>query len=104
MKLNCKQGDLAIIVKSDARNEGKIVRCLEFLETDRVPSACGTYMLRMPIKRPTWRVNVVLNYGRERGKVIHGYAYYASDEQLRPLRGDLTQDDTTTTEELSTPV
>ena len=25
MKLNCKQGDLAIIVKSDAGNEGKIV-------------------------------------------------------------------------------
>ena len=103
MKLNCKQGDLAIIVKSEAGNEGKIVRCLELLETDRVPSACGTYLLKTE-KRLTWRVNVVLNYGRERGKVIHGYAYYASDEQLRPLRGDLTQDGTTTTEELSTPV
>lgn len=28
--MNCKQGDLAIIVKSVAGNEGKIVRCVKF--------------------------------------------------------------------------
>ena len=29
--MNCKQGDLAIIVRSMAGNEGKIVRCLRFV-------------------------------------------------------------------------
>jgi hypothetical protein len=29
MKLNCKQGYLAVVVRSDARNEGKIVQCVE---------------------------------------------------------------------------
>lgn len=29
--MNCKQGDLAIIVKSYAGNEGKIVRCLRYV-------------------------------------------------------------------------
>lgn len=29
--MRCKQGDLAVIVKSGAGNEGKVVRCLEFL-------------------------------------------------------------------------
>lgn len=29
--MNCKQGDLAIIVRSEAGNEGKIVRCLKLL-------------------------------------------------------------------------
>ena len=28
MGLNCKQGDLAVVVRSMAGNEGKIVRCL----------------------------------------------------------------------------
>jgi len=29
--MNCKQGDLAIVVRSCAGNEGKIVRCLRFI-------------------------------------------------------------------------
>lgn len=31
MGLNCKLGDLAIVVNSVAGNEGKIVRCVKFL-------------------------------------------------------------------------
>lgn len=31
MKLNCKAGDLAVIVRSMAGNEGRIVRCVEFV-------------------------------------------------------------------------
>lgn len=34
MKLNCKPGDLAIVVKSMAGNEGKIVRVLKFRGID----------------------------------------------------------------------
>jgi hypothetical protein len=33
--MNCKQGDLAIIVKSTAGNEGKIVRCLKFVPAQK---------------------------------------------------------------------
>lgn len=29
--LNCKVGDLAIVIKSTAGNEGKIVQCLKFV-------------------------------------------------------------------------
>jgi hypothetical protein len=31
MKLNCRPGDLAVIVRSTAGNEGKIVRCLQLV-------------------------------------------------------------------------
>lgn len=31
MKLNCKQGDLAVVVRSWAGNEGKIVQCVRLL-------------------------------------------------------------------------
>ena len=27
--MNCKQGDVAVVVRSESGNEGKIVRCLE---------------------------------------------------------------------------
>lgn len=40
--LNCKQGDLAIVVKSTMGNEGKIVRCLKLLEGgDAVETSIG---------------------------------------------------------------
>lgn len=29
--MNCKEGDLAMIVKSKAGNEGKIVRCIQYV-------------------------------------------------------------------------
>lgn len=32
MGLNCKQGDLAVVVRSYAGNEGKIVRCMSLTE------------------------------------------------------------------------
>ena len=35
MKLNCKQGDLAVIVRSHAGNEGKIVHCLRLVLNER---------------------------------------------------------------------
>jgi hypothetical protein len=31
MTLNCKQGDMAIVVRSRAGNAGKVVTCLEFI-------------------------------------------------------------------------
>jgi hypothetical protein len=38
MKLNCKQGDLAVIVRSCCGNEGKIVRCVELDLTGQILS------------------------------------------------------------------
>jgi len=32
--MNCKQGDLAILIKSYAGNEGKIVRCIAHVRRD----------------------------------------------------------------------
>lgn len=40
--MNCKQGDLAIIVKSICGNEGKIVRCLEYIGVREFISPNGT--------------------------------------------------------------
>lgn len=101
MKLNCKQGDLAIIVKSTCGNEGKIVRCLELLMTDKVPDTSGYVWRYRSGLQPVWRIDRTINFGNDFDIV---QVEYCSDKVLRPLRGDLTQDDTITIEELSTVV
>ena len=69
--LNCKQGDLAILVRSYAGNEGAIVRCLELAEPDfDCPPDCG----------PRWMVDreFMTSWG-DRTRTL-------PDANLRPLR------------------
>lgn len=84
MKLNCKAGDLAVVVKSEAGNEGKIVRCLRYL---------GYQLWRdrdnSPLCRPTWEIDQGLYSldGSLRSEIC--------DDQLRPIRdpGDDAKDE-----------
>jgi len=78
--MNCKPGDLAVIVFSPAGNEGKIVTCLEYV---------GLFPWRQGAK-PTWRVDRHLPRDTfpELGNLL-------ADMQLRPIRdpGDDAQDE-----------
>jgi len=83
--MNCKQGDLAIIVKSRAGNEGKIVRCLKLTGIKPYFGVDGSL-------RDVWEWEIdsfVVNAG---GKLVN----YAPDDQLRLIRdpGDDAQDET----------
>lgn len=102
MKLNCKQGDLAIIVKSLAGNEGKIVRCLEYLgEIDHMRDTDGALWKLRGGARPVWRIDRTINFtnGRRTSQVTA-----CSDANLRPLRGDIEDETINTNEELNTVV
>lgn len=86
--MNCKQGDLAIIVKSNAGNEGKIVRCLRLVGEAR--SSDGIRMAgecRWEIDRP-----IPTDLGDTATSV--------RDAWLRPIRDDLLNDEITTSKEL----
>lgn len=74
--MNCREGDLAVIVKSWRGHEGKIVRCVKFLGM-RPFLYCGV--------QPTWLIEPSL--GMEHGMFFDG--------QLRPIRdpGDEAQDE-----------
>ena len=63
MKLNCKQGDLAIIVSSTCGNEGKIVRCLELLYMDRVTDTDGNTWRFANGPRWVWSIDRSINFG-----------------------------------------
>lgn len=102
MKLNCKQGDIAIIVKSTVGNEGKIVRCLEFAGVlDALPDVHGKVRYYRGDPRPVWKIDRAINFGNGFYVV---QIEYCSDEYLRPLRGDLEDDTITEEKELNTVV
>jgi hypothetical protein len=79
MNLRCKPGDLAMIVYSLARNEGKIVEVLEFI---------GTYTYRIGITcHDTWACRVPQAITSVEGIVTPaGGTVAISDSALRPIR------------------
>lgn len=85
--MNCKQGDLAIIVQSDAGNEGKIVRCVKYL-------GAFLYWGSGDDLIDTWETDVALP------STTGELGYDVRDCQLRPLRGDLLNDEITHSKEL----
>lgn len=91
MTLNCKQGDLAIVVKSLAGNEGKIVKCLASAMVDRVPTIEGETIWFFDGFRQVWLIETPINVRRlSDGRILH--SYFISDKGLRPLRGDLSDE------------
>ena len=69
--MNCKPGDLAVIVRSRAGNEGKIVRCIRLATaSEKFYFVSGTY----------WLVD------RELSTVFGRLASIARDDWMRPIR------------------
>lgn len=101
MKLNCKQGDLAIVVRSTCGNEGKIVRCLEVMYASHVIDTNGEVWRFAGGPRWVWRIDRTINFGNAFDVV---QIEYCSDDKLRPLRGDINDEEIETSQELSTVV
>lgn len=72
--MNCKQGDLAVIVRSELGNEGKILKCLRLATSSEVKAEM------FPWACPVWVTDAYipcrLGYG------THLYP----DSRLKPLR------------------
>lgn len=97
--MNCKQGDLAVMVRSRAGNEGKIVRCIRLVEPGLYPMSTGIPARLEAALGPWWEVDTPLNHvsisPHDLGAHL-GLAPYARDCQLRPLRPDEGEDETLT--------
>jgi hypothetical protein len=84
MGLNCKAGDLAVVVRSEAGNLGKIVRCVKFLGVRNAIGRdgieeCAIWMIDQPLKAFD---------GTE--------DFHCEDEILRPIRDNPGEDETLT--------
>jgi hypothetical protein len=84
MKLNCKQGDLAVIVRSFAGNEGKIVTCIRLATmAERAYARFDNALL----PGEAWVIDrVVLSANGMRVPLAY-------DAQLRPLRDSEGEDE-----------
>ena len=82
--MNCKQGDLAIVVRSRVGLEGTIVRCVKLWPIRTMDP--GGIRITNPAPGPRWRIDppvkVPVNSGEFRQ--LHSLA----DACLKPLRGD----------------
>ncbi len=70
MQLNCKKGDLAVIVRSVLGQQGRFVTCLELFEHPLWPG------------EPCWKVDVELLCGA-----------WCHDDQLKPIRDSDGEDE-----------
>lgn len=83
--MNCKPGDLAIIIKSAAGNEGKIVRCLRLLPNCHWYDKTGK-----TFSEPSWEIDSKI-------KAFNGKSItVATDSQLRPIRNNPGEDEALT--------
>jgi len=91
--MNCKQGDLAVVVSSACvENIGKVVRCLRLAsQQEKHDAMFFTFM-----NEPFWVVDVNLKTMRILDKQPHGYVALARDLALRPIRDSDGQDETLT--------
>lgn len=86
--MNCKEGDLAIVVRSYAGNEGKIVQCLELLRVDY------DHYGKFEDDVPSWRID------RPLANALGQFSYIIPDNQLRPLNPPGPEEDVLHVEEL----
>ena len=80
MKLNCKPGDLAVIVKSYAGNEGKIVTCLRLATHTEIEAFCMEC-------GDVWLIDRAIMQSPP------SFMPFIHDDQLRPLRDNPGQDE-----------
>ena len=81
--MNCKPGDLAVIVRSFAGNEGKIVRCIEVVQSH---DFSGLSVLG----GPRWLID------RPVPLLLCGFTRTVADAALRPIRPNDGEDETLT--------
>lgn len=87
--MNCKPGDLAIIIRSEAGNEGKIVRCVKLSTTARIRRRDNSI-----VTDGVWELDrELIGWRGRKSRFIHDSCIRpirdpgedARDEMLRPL-------------------
>lgn len=88
--MNCKLGDMAIIIKSQAGNEGKVVTCLEYIRGPVIYESethKGKLVSLMP--GDWWRIDRNLNMFIElengMSTVYQDFAPFVFDAWIRPI-------------------
>lgn len=92
--MNCKQGDIAIVIGGalpNSPNLGKIVHCLEFVPKGTIV-ASGDEFIQTAVD--SWKTDIPLQWCRTTAKVMLKEVFLAGDYALRPLRDTDGEDET----------
>lgn len=97
--MNCKPGDLAIVVRSrSGANIGKVVRCLRLLSMAEVVGIKTVDGRPADLSTATewWQVDRAMSVYGTRTNKYFGDVFCYPDRNLRPLRPDDGEDETLT--------
>lgn len=86
--MNCKPGDLAVVVRSAAGSHGKIVTCIRLATKDEI-----RYWNHAEDVGPVWFIDQMLNRAFVGGFGIGFPAPLASDYCLKPIRDNDGEDE-----------
>ena len=84
--MNCKQGDIAIVVKSFAGHEGKIVRCIrlaeetEWIDLEKEP----TCLIRKIAKRKNVIIGIA-SWGQGKGILLVGRKLFVNEKAFQEM-------------------
>lgn len=79
--MNCKRGDLAVLIRSNSGNEGRIVRCVVLEKTSFSTEPLNARGITM-----AWRVD-------EPFHSLGGICTHIPDDYLRPIRDNDGEDE-----------
>lgn len=87
--MKCKVGDMALIVKSMAGNEGKVVTCLEYMGHDPGIIIWEDKVINLTNAKDWWRIDVKLNMLQiyNDGTVVleENHSPFCRDDFLMPI-------------------
>ena len=86
--LNCKKGDLAIIVRSQLGNAGRVVTCLRIALPENLLETFGSTMEKHEL---IWRIDTPMKWSNWTRGVVE--VPFMADEVLRPLRDSEGEDE-----------
>lgn len=98
--MNCKQGDLAIVVRSRAGNEGKVLTCVRYTGVG-ILVGDDNHFKQSSWGKDVWEVDTTMKVVTSEG-IPDGTCNYVKDSQLRPLRGTLTDNEEEIVKEIYT--
>ena len=87
--MNCRAGDLALIIRGFPQHLGKLVTCVELVPVGTIVNThSGPAFLRCDC--PIWRIDRPLAYVMTNG--VTAEAPFAADNALQPIRPERDED------------
>jgi hypothetical protein len=84
--MNCKPGDLALVVKGFPENLGKMVQCVRIItdSTELIPTSIGALSVQMRANTPIWLLDRRLRCMTTKG--VANLCAICADAYLMPIR------------------